>query len=65
MIDWVNVNNMMYEAMHERCDIIIFYLYLMCLAWDDNYSKITCEMLIIKGFQGKYLVIVWLMYALI
>jgi len=22
-------------------------------------------MLIIKGFQGKYLVIVWLMYALI
>jgi len=42
-----------------------FDLYLMCLVCDDNYSEITCGMLMIKEFQGKFLVNVWLMYALI
>jgi len=23
-------------------DVAFFYLYLMCLAWEDNYCEITC-----------------------
>jgi len=46
-------------------DVAFFNLYLMCLAWDDNYSEITCGMLIVNEFQGKFLVIVWLVYAII
>jgi len=42
-----------------------FNLYLMCVAWDDNYFEITCEMLMMKEFQGKFLVMIWLVYALI
>jgi len=35
-----------------------FGMYFMCLAWDDNYSDIICGMLMIKEFQGKFLVMV-------
>jgi len=42
-----------------------FDLYLMWLGWDDNYSEVTCGMLMIKEFQRKFLVKVWLVYALI
>jgi len=42
-----------------------FDMYLMCVAWDDNYFKITCGMLMMKEFQGKFLVMRWLVYALI
>ena len=59
MVDWVNVKNMMYEAMLEWCGII-FDLYSMCLAWDDNYFEITCGMLMVKEFQGKFLVMMGL-----
>jgi len=45
--------------------VAFFDLYLMCLAWDDNYSEITCGMLMMKEFQGKFLVMVWLVYVLI
>jgi len=37
----------------------------MCVAWDDNYSKITCGMLMMKEFRGKFLLMVWLVYVLI
>jgi len=59
VVDWVNVKNMMYEAMLEWCGII-FDLYSMCLAWDDNYFEITCGMLMVKEFQGKFLVMMGL-----
>jgi len=42
-----------------------FDLYLMCLARDDNYSEITSGMLMVKEFQGKFLLMVWLVYAFI
>ena len=50
MTEWVNVKNIMYEAMHEWCDIFFTCTYLMCLAWNDNYFEITCGMLMIKEF---------------
>jgi len=40
-------------------DVAFSDLYLMCLVWDDNYSDIACGMLMVKTFQGKFLV-VWL-----
>jgi len=46
-------------------DVAFFDLYLMCLAWDDNNYEITSGMLMVKEFQGKFLVMVWLVYALI
>ena len=46
-------------------DVAFFNMYLMSLAWDDNFSEITCGMLMIKEFQGKFLVMVWLVYVLI
>lgn len=49
MIDWVNVKSMMYEAMHKWCGIFLD-LYLMCVAWDDNYSEMACGMLMMKEF---------------
>jgi len=39
-------------------DVTFFDLYLMFLAWDDNYSEIPCGMLTVKEFQGKFLVMV-------
>jgi len=33
MIDWVNVRNMIYEAMHEWCDIFWPVLDMFSLRW--------------------------------
>ena len=43
MIDWVNVQNMMYEAMHEWCEIFFIPVLDVCnmrwqLLWDNMWN---------------------------
>jgi len=55
-----------------------WYNYMLCFAWNETWIfwlvvhwhetimlETTCGMLLVKEFQGKLLVMVWLVYALI